>query len=147
VVAQHKELFAKTALIFNCEHTGSLELSPTQTSNAPATYRWYAGGTARVAEIAMKAMDAFGLPTFPQASPRPLGAEITRYYQYAPSIELINSGTLLFNSGYVWHSDSETADTISVTGLAAVARTYAKIISDTDSITLRELRTPEQGAP
>jgi hypothetical protein len=146
-LAQHKELFAKAALIFNCEHTGSLELSPNQAANAPATYRWYAGGTARVAEIAIKAMDAFGLPTFPQSSPRPLGAEITRFYQYAPSIELINSGTLLFNSGYVWHSDQETDDTISTTGLAAVARTYAKIITDTDSIPLRDLRMAENSAP
>jgi hypothetical protein len=42
-------------------------------------------------------MDAFGVPSFRQSSPSPPG-EIGRYYRYAPSVEIINSG-------YVWHSD------------------------------------------
>jgi hypothetical protein len=42
----------------------------------------------------------------------------------------------------VWHSDEETADTISATGLAAVTRTYAKVIVDTNAIALAELRKP-----
>ena len=77
-------------------------------------------------------MDAFGVPSFRQSSPSPPG-EIGRYYRLAPSVEIINGG-------YVWHSDQETADTISATGLAAVTRTYAKVIADTDSIDLSEMR-------
>jgi hypothetical protein len=42
----------------------------------------------------------------------------------------------------VWHSDQETAETISATGLAAVTRTYAKIVADTDAIDLAQLRKP-----
>ena len=61
--------------------------------------------------------------------------EIGCYYRFAPSVEIINSG-------YVWHSDQETADTISATGLAAVTRTYAKVIADTDAIDLRQMRQP-----
>jgi hypothetical protein len=41
---------------------------------------------------------------------------------------------------YVWHSDQETADTISASGLAAVTRTYAKVIAETDAIDLKEMR-------
>jgi hypothetical protein len=46
----------------------------------------------------------------------------------------------IINTAYVWHSDRETPETISTTGLAAVTRTYAKVIADTDSIELKELR-------
>jgi F0F1-type ATP synthase epsilon subunit len=78
-------------------------------------------------------MDAFGVPSFPQSVPSPPG-EIGRYYHLAPSVEIINSG-------FVWHSDKETPETISTTGLAAVTRTYAKIIADTNSVDLQELRS------
>jgi len=48
----------------------------------------------------------------------------------------------IINTAYVWHSDRETSETISTTGLAAVTRTYAKVIADTNSIELKELRAP-----
>ena len=79
-----------------------------------------------------QSLQAFGVPSFPQSSPSPPG-EIGRYYRYAPSVEIINGG-------YVWHSDQETAETISANGLAAVTRTYAKVIADTDVIDLKEMR-------
>jgi Peptidase family M28 len=131
----HPEVFAKTAVLFNAEHTGGMDTDhgSIQLSNAPAVYRWYGTG-ARLADIVVRAMDAFGVPSFPQSSPSPPG-EIGRYYHLAPSVEIINSA-------YVWHSDRETPETISTTGLAAVTRTYAKVIADTDSIDLKELRAP-----
>jgi peptidase M28-like protein len=134
-LAQHPEFFAKTAVLFNAEHTGGLDTAPTSTQlgNSPAIYRWYGTGP-RLADVVVKAMDAFGVPSFPQSSASPPG-EIGRYYQLAPSVEIINSG-------YVWHSDKETTETISTSGLASVTRTYAKVIADTNSIDLAELRAP-----
>jgi len=131
----HPEVFAKTAVLFNAEHTGGMDSGPgsIQLSNAPAVYRWFGTGP-RLADIVVKAMDAFGVPSFPQSSPSPPG-EIGRYYHLAPSVEIINTA-------YVWHSDRETSETISTTGLAAVTRTYAKVIADTNSIELKELRAP-----
>ena len=131
----HPEVFAKTAVLFNAEHTGGMDSGPgsIQLSNAPAVYRWFGTGP-RLADIVVKAMDAFGVPSFPQSSPSPPG-EIGRYYHLAPSVEIINTA-------YVWHSDRETPETISTTGLAAVTRTYAKVIADTNSIELKELRAP-----
>ena len=131
----HPEVFAKTAVLFNAEHTGGMDSAPgsIQLSNAPAVYRWFGTGP-RLADIVVKAMDAFGVPSFPQSSPSPPG-EIGRYYHLAPSVEIINTA-------YVWHSDRETSETISTTGLAAVTRTYAKVIADTNSIELKELRAP-----
>ena len=133
---QHPEFFAKTAVLFNAEHTGGFDSAPTgpQLSNAPAAYRWYGTGD-RLAGIVVKAMDAFGVPSFPDSSASPPG-EIGRYYRLAPSVEIINSA-------FVWHSDEETPKTISTTGLAAVTRTYAKIIVDTNALELKDLRTPE----
>jgi hypothetical protein len=43
-------------------------------------------------------------------------------------------------AGYVWYSDQETAATISANGLAAVTRAYAKIMADTNAVSLEELR-------
>lgn len=134
---QHPEVFAKTALLFNSEHTGLKQtaLAANQFSNAPAIYRWYAGDSPKLLDIAIKAMQAFGVPTFPESSPSPPG-EIGRYYHFAPSVEIINTG-------YVWHSDQETSDTISNTGMEAVTRAYARIIADTDLVPIQDLRAAE----
>jgi hypothetical protein len=134
-LASHPEVFEKTALLLNCEHTGGVETGPgnIRASNAVAAFGWYATGD-RLADIVVRAMDGFGVPSFPQSSPSPPG-EIGRYYRLAPSVQIINGG-------YVWHSDQETAETISASGLAAVTRTYAKVIADTDGIDLKDMRQP-----
>ena len=131
--ASHPEVFDKTAVLLNAEHTGGAETGAgnIRLSNAVAAFGWYGTGPT-LADIVVRAMDAFGVPSFPESSPSPPG-EIGRYYRFAPSVEIINSG-------YVWHSDQETAETISANGLAAVTRTYAKIIADTDPIELKVLR-------
>jgi hypothetical protein len=138
--AAHPEVFEKAALLMNAEHTGGMQTGAgnIRLANAPAAFNWYGTGP-QLADIIVKAMDAFGVPSFPESSPSPPG-EIGRYYRYAPSVEIINSG-------YVWHSDQETAETISATGLAAVTRTYAKVIADTDSIDLAQLRKPMAASP
>jgi hypothetical protein len=129
----HPEVFDKAALLFNCEHTGAFETGAgnIRQTNAVAGFTWYATG-ARLADLVIRAMDAFGVPTFPESQPAPPG-EIGRYYRYAPSVQIMNSA-------YVWHSDQETGDTISAGGMAAVTRTYAKVIADADAIDLHELR-------
>jgi hypothetical protein len=133
----HPEFFAKTALLFNCEHTGLKDtgLGLSAYSNAPSTYRWYAGDSPALLKVAIHALDAFGVPTFPDSLPTPSG-ETTRYYFLAPSVQIINTG-------YVWHSDKENDESISIPGMAAVTRAYAKIIADTDNIPLADLRAKQ----
>ncbi len=92
---------------------------------------WSASGNC-LASIVMKARDAFGVPTYPEASARPAG-EIGRYFQLAPSVQVMSSA-------FVWHSDGETPDTISATGLEAVTRAYAKIVVDSNGVDIKELR-------
>ena len=132
--AQHPEVFAKTALLFNCEHTGLADTghNSIRPNDQPASYSWYGGTTPKVAGIVVNAMNAFGVPSGPQSAGSPAG-EIGRYYQYAQSVEIINGG-------YVWHSDHEVPSTISPIGLGAVTRTYAKVIADSGSVPIAELR-------
>src|ERR1700744_1565048 len=97
--SQHPEVFAKTALLFNCEHTGLADTghNSIRPNDQPAAYNWYAGHTEKLAGLVVNAMNAFGVPSGPQSAGSPPG-EIGRFYQYAPSVEIINGG-------YVWHSD------------------------------------------
>ena len=87
----------------------------------------------RLSEIVVKALDAFEVPTYPQSAGSPAG-EIGRYYQFAPALQVMTSG-------FVWHSDQETAETISSAGLAAITRAYAKVMTDVNAVDLKDLRT------
>jgi hypothetical protein len=135
-LAAHPEVFARTALLLNCEHTSALATgqASTRLANTSSPYMWFAGGE-RLADIVVKALDAFGVPTFPESAPTPAG-EIGRYFHLAPSVQVMSGS----GGGFVWHSDGETVETISTTGLAAVTRAYAKIIADTNLVDLRALR-------
>ena len=128
-LTDHKEFFAKTALLINCEHTAAEQLvlgngtiSKTNTSTAQT---WFVGGSAKLADIVSKAYQEFGVSTF-EIPARAASGEMGRYSGNAPSIQVIDTG-------YYWHSDHETPDIIPPTALAAItARAYAKIITDAE---------------
>ena len=129
-LADHKEMFAKTALVINCEHTSAEQLvyrgGVIRRSNTTVPLRWYVGGSPRLEEIAVKAYGAFGVATYGEPEPT-AGGEMGPYYQLAPSLQLIE-GNLY------WHSDRETAEVVPPTGLAASTRAYAKIITDVNQL-------------
>jgi hypothetical protein len=133
-LTQHPEVFAKTAVLLNAEHTGAVLTSHTsaRNGNSSGIATWFAGSP-RLSEIVVKALDAFEVPTYPQSAPTPAG-EIGRYYQFAPAMQVMTSG-------FVWHSDHETAETISSAGLAAITRAYAKVMTDVNAVDLKDLRT------
>lgn len=138
-IADHAEMFDNAALLLNAEHTGAAATGHNNTrlttGSAPAT--WFASeGPLR--DIVASALDAFGVPTYPQASARPAG-DIGRYFQFAPSVQLMTSG-------FVWHSDGETPETISPEALTSITRAYAKVIADTDDIPIGELRVAPRGS-
>jgi hypothetical protein len=134
--SEHPEIFAKAALIINCEHIGAKATThySLRLSNEPAPSSWYATGKP-LASIVVNALDAFGVPTGAESGARP-GGEIGRYFQFAPSVQVMSSG-------FVWHSDQETPETISTTGIEAVARAYAKIITDVNATDMKTLRQPQ----
>ena len=137
-LSQHKELFAKTALLINCEHTAATEMiignQNITKSNWASTLTWYIGGSRKLEQIVVNAYAAFGVPVGEIPARSPAG-EIGRIYQLAPSIQLIDTGLY-------WHSDYETGDIIPATGLANVTRAYAKIITDTGMVDLKDLQRP-----
>ena len=137
-LAEHKEVFAKTALIINCEHTSAEQLvyrgGAIRRTNTTVPLRWYVGGSPRLEQIAVKAYDAFGVATYAEPEPS-AGGEMGPYYQLAPSLQLIE-GNLY------WHSDHETAEFVPPTGLEASTRAYAKIIAGVNELSLKDLARP-----
>jgi hypothetical protein len=137
-LADHKDLFAKTALIINCEHTSAEQLiyrgNTIRRSDTTVPLRWYVGGSTRLVQIAVKAYETFGVATYGEAEPT-AGGEMGPYYLLAPSLQLIE-GNLY------WHSDRESADVVPSTGLAASTRAYAKIITDVNQVSLKDLQRP-----
>jgi hypothetical protein len=140
-LTDHKEFFAKTALLINSEHTAAEQLvlgngtiSKTNTSTA---LTWYVGGSAKLAQIVVKAFDAFGVATYDTPA-RSAAGEMGRYQTLAPSMQVIDTG-------YYWHSDHETPDIIPPTALAAITRAYAKIITDLNKVEIKDLQRPPAG--
>lgn len=135
-LSQHKEMFAKNALLINCEHTAVDNLvignGVVTKSTEAAPLNWYIGGSRKLEDVVVKAYAAFGVPTDEIPARSPAG-EIGRIYQFSPSIQLIGTG--LF-----WHSERETPDVIPAPALADVTRAYAKIIADIDNIPLKDLQ-------
>ncbi len=139
---EHKEQFAKTALLINSEHTAANMLvsynGVIRKSNEATPLMWYVGGSPKLEQIVMKSYDAFGVATYdtPERTP---GGEMGRYYQHAASaIQVIDTGLY-------WHSDHETPEIIPPTELAAVTRAYAKIITDVNALDIKDLQKPTQG--
>jgi len=138
-LADHKEVFAKTALIINCEHTSAEQLvyrgATIRRTDTTVPLRWYVGGSPKLEQVAINAYGEFGVATY--AEPEPMaGGEMGPYYLLAPSLQLIE-GNL------DWHSDRETAEVVPPTGLAASTRAYAKIIADVNGLDLKDLIRPQ----
>jgi Zn-dependent M28 family amino/carboxypeptidase len=138
-LAQHPEVFAKTAVLLNAEHTGAAQTgqNAVRMSNGGAAATWFAGGDA-LAGLVAQALDSFGVVTYPQSAASPAG-EIGRYFHLAPSVQVMTGG-------FVWHSNEETAASLSPGVLTAITRTYAKVMADSNALTLQELRKSVAGS-
>lgn len=135
-LAQHKELFARTALIMNCEHTAGVQADLRgpyiRQADQTGAFTWYVGGSRRLAEIAADAYRSFGVVTYAQPE-RGAGGEMSPFFKLAPSLQLLQGGVY-------FHSDHDTLDTVPYTGLAASTRAYAKIIDEVNKLDLGDLQ-------
>ena len=136
-LAQHKELFAKTALIINCEHTAANQLIASNNNRivkakVESPMSWYIGGSPKLEQIVTDAYRMFDVKLVDNRAGGAAG-EIGRIQNLAPAVQLIDTGLY-------WHSDKETSDIIPASGLAAVTRAYAKIVTDTGTVSLAELQ-------
>ncbi|MBZ5560104.1 MAG: M28 family peptidase [Acidobacteriia bacterium] len=135
-LSQHKEVFAKTALLINCEHTAANQLiasnnAVVRKANVESPLSWYVGGSPTLEQIAARAYQTFDVKLLDGRAAAAAG-EIGRIQNLAPSLQLIDTGLY-------WHSDKETSDIVPENGLAAVTRAYAKIIADTGGVAIKDL--------
>jgi Peptidase family M28 len=141
------ELFGKTALMINAEHTATIQTylfgPQIRRANMQTGLLWYAGGPRRpkLQEIAVKAFRDTGVVTYAEPERAAPGGEMSRLWPIVPGVQ--GSDYNMF-----FHSDHETADTVPWTGLEAITRAYAKIIDGVNTLPLSDLqRPPDPTAP
>jgi len=126
----------KTALLINCEHTAANQLSSyngaIRKANVESPLMWYVGGSPKLEQIVAKAYETLGVKLYERGE-RNAAGEIGRIQNLAPSVQLIDTGPY-------WHSDHETLDIVPESGLTAVTRAYAQIITDVNALDLKDLR-------
>ena len=129
------DMWAKTALIVNCEHTAQVAVSLVGnaliTSNQVAPRLWYVGGGSRLKAIVAKSFKDYGMALFPTPSARP-GGELSQVYTDAPSFHIIDQG--------YFHTDMDSPQSVPAFGLEQSARAFLRIIDETNEVDLRELR-------
>ena len=135
----HEELFRKTALLINAEHTAAAQPEllgeAIRLVNNEAGFLWYGGGKERpkLQQAAISAFMQFGVPIYAEPENGVPGGEASRLYQFVPAVQASN-----YNMYF--HSDMETPATVPAPGLAATTRAYAKIIEEVNKMELKELQ-------
>jgi hypothetical protein len=141
LLENREQLFAKTALMINAEHTATIQTylfgPQVRTANMHTGMLWYAGGPRRpkLQDIAVKAFRDFGVVTYAAPERAAPGGEMSRLWPYVPGVQASDYNMF-------FHSDGETAATVPWTGLEAITRAYAKIIDEVNKLPLSELQRP-----
>jgi len=129
-----EKVFAKTALIINCEH-----VAETQTywngdrlirSNLVGARRWYVNGSEELKTLIVRVFDLFGIATYELPEARG-GGELGAVGEDAPSFHIIDHRS--------YHSTLDTPEIVPNIGLAAATRSFAKIIDEVNRMEIRDL--------
>jgi len=137
-----QSMFAKTALIVNCEHTSQVQTylvgNSLVASNAISARRWFVGGSDRLKAIVANSFKTFGIAIYSRPETRP-GGELGVVYTDAPSVHIIDHA--------IYHTDLDTPALVPEPGLEAAVRAFARIIDDVNKVeigALRASRTSDQ---
>jgi hypothetical protein len=126
---------AKTVLVINCEHTSItqqyLQGPALRRSNAINAERWWVHGSDRLASISLDAFKRFGVSVYEGMEPGASG-DMGPIGRVVPSVQLITSP-------FYYHSDHDRASDVPEAGLERVARAYAKIIDEVNTMTRADL--------
>jgi hypothetical protein len=146
-MADHRgDLFAKTALAINAEHTSTLQTylygERIRRSNTYTAQLWYAGGPTRpkLQDIAIRAFREFGVSTYAEPEQAPPPGDLGRFFRFVPGVDAGD-----FNMYF--HTDLETPETVPWTGLEASTRAYARIIDGVNGLALKDLQRPPEPEP
>jgi len=130
-----QQMFAKTALLINAEHTAQVATylvgEAFITSNLVSARRWYVGGSDRLRDIVLKTFKEYGIALYSRPEGRP-GGELGQVFTDAPSFHIIDHT--------VYHTDMDTAAAVPAYGLEQSARAFAKIVDEVNTVDIRELR-------
>jgi Peptidase family M28 len=129
-------MLGKTAVILNCEHISHNDLLQWSMHLRPSTViqerRWWVNGSDRLVDIALSAFKEFGVGLVAEMDTSATG-DMGHIERDAPSIQVIDSPEIK-------HTDADIAERVPDTGLAAVARAYAKIIDEVNKVDRKDLQ-------
>ena len=129
-----KQMFAKTALLVNCEHTAQVATflvgEALYASNQVSARRWFIGGSNQLKTIVMKDFKDYGMALYSRPEPRP-GGELGVFFQDAPSFHIIDHT--------VYHTDMDNLNAVPAAGLEQSAHVFAKIIDDVNKVDMSAL--------
>lgn len=130
------EVFAKTALLINAEHTAYVDavnfMGELRKSNAIPAFNWHVGGSGLLTEISTSAFRKFGVPLMALPDKYAPG-EVGRISQDAPMVQIISGA-------WPYHSSADVAENIPPSGLEASTRAFAKIIDEVNKHSIGELQ-------
>jgi hypothetical protein len=130
-------MFARTALIVNCEHTSQVQTyligNSLVASNTVSARRWFVGGSEQLKAIVARSFKTFGVAIYSRPEARP-GGELGVVFTDAPSFHIIDHA--------IYHTDLDTPDKVPEPGLEAAVRAFAKIIDEVNTVTLADLQSP-----
>jgi hypothetical protein len=148
-LADHRDtLFAKTALMINCEHPSTLlsfvhprylEQREMAWTDALMPQQWYAGGPSRpqLEKITADAFREFGAPLYVDPNDRPPAGDLGPFWRFLP-------GVASSEFYHYFHTDQETPEVVPWTGLEATTRAYAKIIDEVNKLPFSALERPPE---
>jgi hypothetical protein len=140
------EVFGKSALLINCEHTSTIQTyllgEDIRPANMYTGMLWYAGGPQRpkLQDIAVKSFRAAGVVTYASPERAAPGGEMSRLWSYVPGVQASDYNVY-------FHSDHESAGMVPWTGLEAIARAYAMIIDGVNTLDLKDVQRPPETPP
>ena len=126
----------KTALMLNCEHIAPTQFVAFNTelrlTNTVSPRRWWVHGSKRLLDITLDAYRTFGVSVIGAMDGRATG-EMMVIDKEAPSVQLIRSPEHK-------HTDGDIAALVPAAGLEAVARAFAKIVDQVNTLELPQLQ-------
>jgi hypothetical protein len=143
MVDHRDQLFAKTALAINAEHTSTIQTyvygERIRRANTYTAQLWYAGGPTRpkLQNLAIRAFREFGVSTYAEPEQAPPPGDLGRFFRFVPGVDAGD-----FNMYF--HTDQETPETVPWTGLEASTRAYARIIDGVNDLDLHDLQRPPE---
>ncbi len=129
-------MLEKTALMLNCEHIAPTQFVAFNTelrlTNTVSPRRWWVHGSQRLLDITLDAYRTFGVSVIGAMDGRATG-EMMAIDKEAPSVQLIRSPEHK-------HTDWDVPELVPAAGLEAVARAFAKIVDQVNTLDLDELQ-------